>query len=356
MTGVALWRNGVSPHRISYPLSSDVCWSPGMSMDVYIYHTKTPSTGMSSRHCNKLAKGYSFPVYIWIKRKEQLLSNYWGRSKMGHTKCQWLIIIIHWGILVGSVAYEHCKPTLTWITWMWLKSRWSLDKQGRVCCCVVTLEWQPNNGNWKHELNIVQVHISVNWSNCEVFESVLHVRPYMYASILYLDVIIIFHSSHRPLSFGSPAEIPTTAGKTKARRRYTVNTSPTQATPKSSGFSVTTFSTFDMTSINSGHEVGAVLMTSRFLGPGRPKNQKFGGLETWRHGTPKLDGWFQGRSLLEMDDDWGYPYLWKPPYVSLLGWTRVPEVVHPNPNIRWDLPDEQTHQIFRAGSFTPSGR
>ena len=30
-------------------------------------------------------------------------------------------------------------------------------------------------------------------------------------------------------------------------------------------------------------------------------------------GVPKIDGLFHGKSYLQMDDDWGYPHLWKPP-------------------------------------------
>ena len=31
-------------------------------------------------------------------------------------------------------------------------------------------------------------------------------------------------------------------------------------------------------------------------------------------GYPQMVGLFQGKSDLEMDDDWGYPYFGKPPY------------------------------------------
>ena len=31
-------------------------------------------------------------------------------------------------------------------------------------------------------------------------------------------------------------------------------------------------------------------------------------------GTPKMDGLFHGKSQSKMDDDWGYPHYWKPPY------------------------------------------
>ena len=31
-------------------------------------------------------------------------------------------------------------------------------------------------------------------------------------------------------------------------------------------------------------------------------------------GYPQMDGLFQRKCHLEMDDNWGYPYLWKPSY------------------------------------------
>ena len=88
----------------------------------------------------------------------------------------------------------------------------------------------------------------------------------MYASIrMYVDIMFLLKSSSLGLD---NTKRPTIAGKTKARRKYTVTTSrrPTQGTPKSSGFSVMTFNTFVMPSIKAGQDVGAVLMTSRFLG------------------------------------------------------------------------------------------
>lgn len=91
----------------------------------------------------------------------------------------------------------------------------------------------------------------------------------MYASIrMYVDICRYHVPSQVIPRFGSKTKRPTTAGKTKARRRYTVTTSrrPTQGTPKSSGFSVMTFNTFVMPVIKAGQDVGAVLMTSRFLG------------------------------------------------------------------------------------------
>ena len=33
-------------------------------------------------------------------------------------------------------------------------------------------------------------------------------------------------------------------------------------------------------------------------------------------GTPKERIVYKGKSHLEMDDEWGYPYLWKPPYAT----------------------------------------
>ena len=40
----------------------------------------------------------------------------------------------------------------------------------------------------------------------------------------------------------------------------------------------------------------------------------FGGVLDW--GYPKVDGSVHGKSHLEMDDDWGYPHLWKPQFVE----------------------------------------
>ena len=44
-----------------------------------------------------------------------------------------------------------------------------------------------------------------------------------------------------------------------------------------------------------------------------------------RHGgTPKtLDGLFPGKSPSKMDDDWGYPYLWKAPYCICMSLCRT---------------------------------
>ena len=36
-------------------------------------------------------------------------------------------------------------------------------------------------------------------------------------------------------------------------------------------------------------------------------------------GYPQMDGLFHGKSHLEMDDDWGYPYFRKPPRGDLVG-------------------------------------
>ena len=36
------------------------------------------------------------------------------------------------------------------------------------------------------------------------------------------------------------------------------------------------------------------------------------GVHEW--GYPRTDGLFHGTSQSKMDDDWGYPHLWNPPY------------------------------------------
>ena len=44
----------------------------------------------------------------------------------------------------------------------------------------------------------------------------------------------------------------------------------------------------------------------------------------WGYPHSWLDGLFHGKSHLEMDDNWGYPYFRKPPYISLFEQCFVP--------------------------------
>ena len=52
-------------------------------------------------------------------------------------------------------------------------------------------------------------------------------------------------------------------------------------------------------------------------------------------GSPKMmiyNGWFHGKSHLYLDDDWGDPHSWKPPYV----FSRFNHFCWDDPNSRWE--------------------
>ena len=78
----------------------------------------------------------------------------------------------------------------------------------------------------------------------------------------------------------------------------------------------------------------------------------FGNLQTWNHqpffwwyggfrvsingGTPSLlDGWFPWENPTEMDDDWGYLHLWKPPYDYPTFFMKQTSVPFREPLFRW---------------------